>query len=64
LLQDEIWLLFSWSSFRQAVSRNPGFLTGLTGFTGHRKKVRKIVEAEGYGCPEICSPEELLEVEK
>ncbi|RPI76458.1 MAG: PIN domain-containing protein [Desulfobacteraceae bacterium] len=29
-----------------------------------RKKVRKIVEAEGYGCPEICSPEELLEVEK
>jgi predicted nucleic acid-binding protein len=29
-----------------------------------RKKVRKIVEAEGYICPEICSPEELLEVEK
>ena len=29
-----------------------------------RKKVRKIVEAEGYSCPEICSPEELLEVEK
>jgi predicted nucleic acid-binding protein len=28
-----------------------------------RKKVRKIVEAEGYSCPEICSPEELLEVE-
>jgi len=27
-----------------------------------RKKVRKIVEAEGYICPEICSPEELLEV--
>jgi predicted nucleic acid-binding protein len=29
-----------------------------------RKKVRKIVEAEGYSCPEICSPEELLEVER
>lgn len=29
-----------------------------------RKKVRKIVEAEGYSCPEICSPEELLEVEE
>ncbi|MEW5767385.1 MAG: type II toxin-antitoxin system VapC family toxin [bacterium] len=29
-----------------------------------RKKVRKIIEAEGYNCPEICSPEELLEVEK
>jgi predicted nucleic acid-binding protein len=29
-----------------------------------RKKIRKIVEAEGYSCPEICSPEELLEVEK
>ena len=29
-----------------------------------RKKVRNIVEAEGYSCPEICSPEELLEVEK
>jgi predicted nucleic acid-binding protein len=28
-----------------------------------RKKVRRIVEAEGYICPEICSPEELLEVE-
>ena len=28
-----------------------------------RKKVRKIVEVEGYSCPEICSPEELLEVE-
>lgn len=27
-----------------------------------RKKVRKIVETEGYICPEICSPEELLEV--
>lgn len=26
-----------------------------------RKKVRNIVEAEGYGCPEVCSPEELLE---
>jgi predicted nucleic acid-binding protein len=29
-----------------------------------RKKVRKIIEAEGYICPEICSPEELLEVER
>jgi predicted nucleic acid-binding protein len=29
-----------------------------------RKKVRKIVDAEGYSCPEVCSPEELLEVEK
>ena len=29
-----------------------------------RKKVRKIVEAEGYSCPEVCSPEELLEVER
>ena len=29
-----------------------------------RKKVRKIVEAEGYICQEICSPEELLEVER
>jgi len=29
-----------------------------------RKKVRKIIETEGYVCPEICSPEELLEVEK
>lgn len=29
-----------------------------------RKKVRKIVEAEGYSCPEICSPEELLEVKR
>lgn len=29
-----------------------------------RKNVRKIVEAEGYSCPEICSPEELLEVER
>jgi predicted nucleic acid-binding protein len=29
-----------------------------------RKKVRKIVETEGYNCPEICSPEELLEVER
>jgi hypothetical protein len=28
-----------------------------------RKRVRQIVEAEGYGCPEICSPEELLEVD-
>ena len=29
-----------------------------------RKKVRKIVEGEGYSCPEVCSPEELLEVER
>jgi predicted nucleic acid-binding protein len=29
-----------------------------------RRKVRKIVENEGYSCPEICSPEELLEVER
>lgn len=29
-----------------------------------RKKVRNIVEAEGYSCPEVCSPEELLEVER
>jgi predicted nucleic acid-binding protein len=29
-----------------------------------RKRVRQIVEAEGYMCPEICSPEELLEVDK
>jgi hypothetical protein len=28
-----------------------------------RKRVRQIVEGEGYGCPEICSPEELLEVD-
>ncbi|OGL47287.1 MAG: hypothetical protein A2161_12520 [Candidatus Schekmanbacteria bacterium RBG_13_48_7] len=29
-----------------------------------RIMVRKIVESEGYACPEICSPEELLEVDK
>jgi len=29
-----------------------------------RKMVRQIVEGEGYGSPEICSPEELLEVDK
>jgi hypothetical protein len=29
-----------------------------------RVKVRKIVEAEGYSCPEICSPDELLEIDK
>ncbi len=29
-----------------------------------RKKVRQIVESEGYACPEICSPDELLEVDK
>jgi len=29
-----------------------------------RRAVRRIVEDEGYTCPEICSPEELLEVNK
>jgi len=29
-----------------------------------RMMVRQTVENEGYVCPEICSPEELLEVEK
>ena len=29
-----------------------------------RRMVRQIVEGEGYACPEICSPEELLEVER
>jgi len=29
-----------------------------------RIRVRQIVENEGYGCPEICSPEELLEVDQ
>jgi predicted nucleic acid-binding protein len=29
-----------------------------------RKVVRAIVEGEGYECPEICSPEELLEVDR
>ena len=29
-----------------------------------KKRVREIVEGEGYECPEICSPEELLEVDK
>ena len=29
-----------------------------------RKKVRQIVESQGYICPEICSPDELLEVIK
>ncbi|MGA1794723.1 MAG: type II toxin-antitoxin system VapC family toxin [bacterium] len=29
-----------------------------------RNKIRRIVEAEGYLCPEICSPDELLEAEK
>jgi hypothetical protein len=29
-----------------------------------RKMVRQVVEGEGYECPEICSPEELLEVDK
>jgi hypothetical protein len=29
-----------------------------------RRAIRRIVETEGYVCPEICSPEELLEVNK
>ena len=29
-----------------------------------RKAVRRIVEREGYVCPEICSPQELLEVDQ
>jgi predicted nucleic acid-binding protein len=29
-----------------------------------RRAVRRIVEGEGYVCPEICSPQELLEVDK
>jgi hypothetical protein len=29
-----------------------------------RKLVRQVVEGEGYECPEICSPEELLEADK
>jgi predicted nucleic acid-binding protein len=29
-----------------------------------RMMVRQIVENEGYACPEICSPDELLESEK
>lgn len=29
-----------------------------------RRMVRRIVEKEGYVYPEICSPEELLEVDK
>jgi hypothetical protein len=29
-----------------------------------RKKIRQIVENQGYACPEICSPDELLEVNK
>jgi predicted nucleic acid-binding protein len=29
-----------------------------------RRAVRRIVEAEGYLCPEICSPQELLEVDQ
>jgi hypothetical protein len=29
-----------------------------------RVKVRAIIEKEGYTCPEICSPEELLEIDK
>jgi len=29
-----------------------------------RRAVRRIVEGEGYVCPESCSPQELLEVDK
>lgn len=29
-----------------------------------RRAVRRIVEREGYSCPEICSPQELLEVDQ
>lgn len=29
-----------------------------------RIMIREIVESEGYVCPEICSPEELLEVDR
>jgi predicted nucleic acid-binding protein len=29
-----------------------------------RRAVRRIVEQEGYFCPEICSPQELLEVDQ
>ncbi|MEW6219016.1 MAG: hypothetical protein AB1634_05695 [Thermodesulfobacteriota bacterium] len=29
-----------------------------------RRTIRRIVEDEGYACPEICSPEELLEADK
>ncbi|NUQ64694.1 MAG: hypothetical protein HUU20_19705 [Pirellulales bacterium] len=29
-----------------------------------RKKVREIVEGAGYQCPEICSPDELLEADR
>lgn len=29
-----------------------------------RRLVRQAVEGEGYECPEICSPEELLEADK
>jgi len=29
-----------------------------------RKKVRQILENQGYVCPEICSPDELLEGNK
>ena len=29
-----------------------------------RRMVRRVVEDEGYACPEICSPEELMEVVK
>ena len=29
-----------------------------------RMMVRQIIENEGYACPEICSPEELLEADR
>ncbi len=28
-----------------------------------RMRIRQIVENEGFSCPEICSPEELLEID-
>ena len=28
-----------------------------------RMKIRQIVEDNGYQCPEVCSPEELLEID-
>lgn len=28
-----------------------------------RMKIRRVVEGNGYQCPEVCSPEELLEME-
>jgi predicted nucleic acid-binding protein len=53
-----------------AVAAVNGIEVILTWNIGHlnnpftRKKVRQIVENQGYICPEICSPDELLEVNK